>query len=204
MLFLPREKGQGLVEYALILVLVAIVVIAVLFLVASAGQLIAQDKSWEDLDKDAKRAKIDETAKESLDEVLNGSDGAKELFDNSYGWAAFDNLKIAWGFSGGGGNGVAVNKKSGVHTYMKVGTVGVGLGLEAAGVDQQHAPRDHLGFLVQAVARDAGAVVHDGLAEADEAVEQRGLADVGPAHHHHDRIADQPLSPVAAGVATSG
>jgi pilus assembly protein Flp/PilA len=31
-LFLPREKGQGLVEYALILVLVAIIVIAVLVL----------------------------------------------------------------------------------------------------------------------------------------------------------------------------
>ena len=30
MLFAPAEKGQGLVEYALILVLVAIVVIAVL------------------------------------------------------------------------------------------------------------------------------------------------------------------------------
>jgi len=32
MLFSPKEKGQGLVEYALILVLVAIVVIAVLLL----------------------------------------------------------------------------------------------------------------------------------------------------------------------------
>ena len=32
MLFLKKEKGQGLVEYALILVLVAIVVIAVLML----------------------------------------------------------------------------------------------------------------------------------------------------------------------------
>lgn len=32
MLFLPREDGQGLVEYALILVLVAIVVIAILLL----------------------------------------------------------------------------------------------------------------------------------------------------------------------------
>ena len=36
MLNLPREKGQGLVEYALILVLVAIVVIAVLALVGPA------------------------------------------------------------------------------------------------------------------------------------------------------------------------
>lgn len=30
MLFMPREEGQGLVEYALILVLVAVVVIVVL------------------------------------------------------------------------------------------------------------------------------------------------------------------------------
>jgi len=109
----------------------AIVVIAALCLIVWAGQLIAQDKSWEDLDKQAKQAKIDEVAKGSLDEVLTGSEGAKELFDNSYGWAAFDNLKIAWGFSGGGGNGVAVNKKTGARTYMKVGTVGVGLGLGA-------------------------------------------------------------------------
>jgi pilus assembly protein Flp/PilA len=36
MLFLPREEGQGLVEYALILVLVAIVVIVVLALLGPA------------------------------------------------------------------------------------------------------------------------------------------------------------------------
>jgi pilus assembly protein Flp/PilA len=32
MLFVPKEKGQGLVEYALILVLVAVVVIVILAL----------------------------------------------------------------------------------------------------------------------------------------------------------------------------
>ena len=32
MLLLPREEGQGLVEYALILVLVAVVVIAIMLL----------------------------------------------------------------------------------------------------------------------------------------------------------------------------
>lgn len=32
MLFAPKEKGQGLVEYALILVLIAVVVIAILVL----------------------------------------------------------------------------------------------------------------------------------------------------------------------------
>ena len=109
----------------------AIVVIAALCLLVWAGQLGAEEKSWEDLDKQAKQTKIYETAKESLDEVFKGNKAAKELYNNSYGWAAFDNLKIAWGFSGGGGNGVAVNKKTGARTYMKVGTVGVGLGLGA-------------------------------------------------------------------------
>jgi pilus assembly protein Flp/PilA len=36
MLFSPKEKGQGLVEYALILVLVAVVVIAILALLGPA------------------------------------------------------------------------------------------------------------------------------------------------------------------------
>lgn len=36
MLYLPAEKGQGLVEYALILVLVSVVVIAILTLLGPA------------------------------------------------------------------------------------------------------------------------------------------------------------------------
>ncbi len=36
MLFAPKEKGQGLVEYALILVLVAVVVIAILTILGPA------------------------------------------------------------------------------------------------------------------------------------------------------------------------
>jgi hypothetical protein len=43
------------------------IVIAALCLIVWAGKLPAQDTSWEDLDKQAKQAKIDETAKESLD-----------------------------------------------------------------------------------------------------------------------------------------
>ena len=36
MFFMPREKGQGLVEYALILVMVALVVIVILALLGPA------------------------------------------------------------------------------------------------------------------------------------------------------------------------
>ena len=38
MLFSPKEKGQGLVEYALIIVLIAIVVIVVLTLLGTQVQ----------------------------------------------------------------------------------------------------------------------------------------------------------------------
>jgi pilus assembly protein Flp/PilA len=42
MLFAPKEKGQGLVEYALILVLVAVVVIAILTLLGPAIRQVFQ------------------------------------------------------------------------------------------------------------------------------------------------------------------
>jgi pilus assembly protein Flp/PilA len=43
MVFLPREEGQGLVEYALILVLVAIVVIAILMVLGpTVGNVFSQ------------------------------------------------------------------------------------------------------------------------------------------------------------------
>jgi len=93
--------------------------------------VLTAEESWESLNQDAKRAKINETAKEALDEVLAKSKNAGGLYGKAYGWAAFDNLKIAFGWSGGGGNGVAVSKGSGARTYMKMGTVGVGFGLGA-------------------------------------------------------------------------
>jgi lipid-binding SYLF domain-containing protein len=108
-----------------------ILIVSSVFCIVLAAGVVAAEESWESLNKDAKRAKINEAAKEALDEVLAKSESAPELHAKAYGWAAFDNLKIAFGWSGGGGNGVAVNKSSGARTYMKMGTVGVGLGLGA-------------------------------------------------------------------------
>ena len=42
MLFAPKEKGQGLVEYAIILALVAIVVIAIMRLLGQDRQYVQQ------------------------------------------------------------------------------------------------------------------------------------------------------------------
>ena len=107
------------------------VVAAIVGLIGSASLLRAEEKSWEELDQASKRAKIDETADKTKDDVLAGNEKAKDLYGKAYGWAAFDNLKIGFGFSGGGGNGVAVVKKDGHRTYMKMGTAGIGLSLGA-------------------------------------------------------------------------
>jgi len=127
---MARRQTRKLEEAMKRNVRIALTVSAVVCLVLSTVPLAAEE-SWESLNKDAKRAKIDATAKEALDEVLAKSENAGELKAKAYGWAVFDNLKIAFGWSGGGGNGVAVNQSTGKRTYMKMGTIGVGFGLGA-------------------------------------------------------------------------
>ncbi|MBW2277885.1 MAG: hypothetical protein JRF63_10355 [Deltaproteobacteria bacterium] len=98
-------------------------------LVASLSAVAAGSDDKKSANAADKRAKIDRVAKESLDMLLGKSDGATKVYGESYGYAVFDNLKIAFGISGGGGSGVAVVKGSGAKTYMKMGTGGVGVGL---------------------------------------------------------------------------
>jgi lipid-binding SYLF domain-containing protein len=102
----------------------------------ASGPLAAQDQKasgqkteaeWESQKVEAKRSQIDATAGAALDQLLKENPAAKELFGKAYGWAAFDNLKLGFFFSGGGGKGVAVEKKSGKRTYMDMGSVGFGL-----------------------------------------------------------------------------
>ena len=77
----------------------------------------------------AKKEIIDAVAAETLQKLLERSPKAESLYERAYGYAVFDNLKLALGISGGGGNGVAVRKDTGERIYMKMGTVGIGLGL---------------------------------------------------------------------------
>jgi len=103
---------------------------AALAAVLASGSLAAQDKTeaeWNAQKVDAKRSQIDATAGAALDKLLKENPAAKELYGKAYGWAAFDNLKLGFFFSGGGGKGVAVETKSNKRTYMDMGSVGFGL-----------------------------------------------------------------------------
>jgi len=109
---------------------IAVSFVALVLLVPATRTLAGDtDEGWKSLKAESKRMKIDEMADAALDEVMNKNWKAQELFESAYGWAVFDNLKIAFLISGGGGNGVAVKKDTGQRTYMKMGTAGVGFGL---------------------------------------------------------------------------
>ncbi len=102
---------------------------AMVMVAAAAITAADEEKSAAELKLDAQRAEIDEVAAETLDRLFAEHAKAKGLYDQAVGWAVFDNAKVAFGISGGGGHGVAVDKAGGTRTYMKMGTVGVGFGL---------------------------------------------------------------------------
>ena len=85
------------------------------------------EEDWKNMKKEAKQNEVWAVSNGARAQLLKDNPKAKELFDKAYGWAAFDNLKLGFFFSGGGGKGVAVNKKTGHKTYMEMGTAGFGL-----------------------------------------------------------------------------
>ncbi|HXV78028.1 MAG TPA: YSC84-related protein [Candidatus Polarisedimenticolaceae bacterium] len=106
----------------------AILLLAALALIAAAHAVRAEE-GQNDAQAAEKREDLDAMAQEALDKLFADNARATELYESAYGYAVFDNLKIALGLSGGGGSGVAVAKNGSERTYMKMGTGGVGLGL---------------------------------------------------------------------------
>ena len=104
------------------------IAVALLVLLVPAAALAAKGEKKE-AKIAAEKAKIDAEAQGVLDAVLAKDPGAKALKDKAYGWAGFDNTKVAIGISGSGGEGVAIGPSG--RTYMKMGSAGVGLGLGA-------------------------------------------------------------------------
>ncbi len=71
---------------------------------------------------------------------------------------------------------------AGLLGHLAVDAALAGVGLEAAGVDDDVFLLAQAPIAVVAVAREAGQVGHNGVACAREAVEQRGLAHIGTTH----------------------
>jgi lipid-binding SYLF domain-containing protein len=76
-----------------------------------------------------RRQEIDSNAQSTLDDLLKAQAGVRDLYDRATGYAVFTVTKGGFIVTGGGGNGVAVNKSTGQRTYMRMGTGGVGLGI---------------------------------------------------------------------------
>jgi lipid-binding SYLF domain-containing protein len=135
-----------------------------------AAEAPAGEPEWKSMKQEAKAAKIDETADEALQQLFVERPKAKDLYGSAHGWAVFDNLKLALGVSGGGGNGVAVNRQTGERTYMKMGTGGIGLGL---GVNKYQVvflmedQRTFDNFVNKGWQADAGATAAAGKAAAE-------------------------------------
>ena len=94
-------------------------------LVLGAGPVLAQ-RGAEEVQQ--RKQEIDSAAQATLDDLLK-QPGVQDLYGRAAGYAVFTVTKGGFIVSGGGGNGVAVNKSTGQRTYMRMGTAGVGLGI---------------------------------------------------------------------------
>jgi len=82
-----------------------------------------------DKDKAKARAEIDKASKSTLAALYKAVPGAKKVVEGSAGYATFSNFGMKILVAGSGsGKGVAVYKKAGKQTYMKMIEVQAGLG----------------------------------------------------------------------------
>ncbi len=109
--------------------LVGLLVLGISMALAEEEKKSREEKKAEELA--AKRAEIDKVAKEALARVLSENEKAKAAYEKAAGYAVFDNMRITFILTGGGGAGVAVNKATGERTYMKMGTGGISIGIGA-------------------------------------------------------------------------
>ncbi|WP_170752892.1 hypothetical protein [Ruegeria lacuscaerulensis] len=85
------------------------------------------------------RAKLDAMASQILNQLMVENPQAQALYDISAGYAVFDSRKITvFPVAAGYGRGVAVSKETGEHTYMNMGTGGVGAALGIGGFETKY------------------------------------------------------------------
>ena len=102
--------------------------LTVALLLGLPGWVGAQDND-EPSNEEKERQEINAMAQQTLERLFAESPGSKALYDKAYGYAVFTGTQTSFALSGGRGKGVAVAKESGKRTYMKVASVGAGIGL---------------------------------------------------------------------------
>jgi lipid-binding SYLF domain-containing protein len=81
---------------------------------------------------DKERADIQKIEKDTLAKLYSVQPSAKGAIEGAAGYAVFSNFGMKILFAGGGsGKGVAVDRKSGQRTYMRMGELQAGLGVGA-------------------------------------------------------------------------
>lgn len=100
--------------------------IAIISLLAMAFSLDASAGVFRS--KDKQREAIAEAEQEALERLREEHEGSQGLLNRAYGYAVFSVTKVSLGLTGGGGQGVAVNKSTGERTYMRMGTGGLNFG----------------------------------------------------------------------------
>ena len=88
-----------------------------------AGAVIAQTKV------EKEQAEIKARSEASLQTLFKDIEGSKANYDKAVGYAVFAATKAGFIVTGGGGNGITVDKATGKTVYMKMGMGGVGLGI---------------------------------------------------------------------------
>jgi lipid-binding SYLF domain-containing protein len=97
-----------------------------LCLAGFAGNAAAEMSAKE---KDKARAEVRKNSADTLNALYKAVPGARKVIDGSAGYATFSNFGVKILVAGSGsGKGVAVNKKSGKQTFMKMVEVQAGLG----------------------------------------------------------------------------
>ena len=80
--------------------------------------------------KKEQRDDVRNMTRETLDRLYEVQPSARQAIIAAAGWAAFSNFGMKILFAGGGaGEGIAVNMRTGQHTFMKMVEVQAGLGM---------------------------------------------------------------------------
>lgn len=124
--------------------------------VESTGELVGNEETPE-----ATRAKLDAMADEVLAQLLAENAAAAQAFEGSAGYAVFDMRRVSvFPLSAGYGRGIATALPEAGHTYMQMGTGGVGAAFGIGGFESQfvilfETPADLEAFVTKGY--DAGA-----------------------------------------------